>query len=55
MFGMAQRPPIYAYLLCKAQHLDRNGNRHSTFIYIPKLYFLMVMTCYLILKFGVSN
>lgn len=46
---------VYAYRLGKAQHLDWNRDRHSTFIYIPKLYFLMVMTGHILLQLSISN
>lgn len=47
---MAQRPPIYAYLLCEAQHNEWNGDLHNTFIYITKIYILVLMTGYIFLQ-----
>lgn len=46
---------IYAYRLCKAQHLNGHGGRHSSPVYILQIISLMKMIGYIILQLSISN
>ena len=46
---------VYAYRLCKAQHLNGHGDRHRSLVHIPKIHSLMKMTGYIILQLSISN
>ena len=46
---------VYAYRLCKAQHLNGHGDRHRRPVNIPKINSLMKMTGYIILQLSISN
>ena len=46
---------VYAYRLCKAQHLNGHGDRHHSPIHIPKIDSLMKMTGYIILQLSICN
>ena len=46
---------VYAYRLCKAQHLNGHGDRNRSPIHIPQINSLMKMTGYIILQLSISN